>query len=105
MTTATIEKRERRTRRRRRIRSRVGGTAERPRLSVFRSNRGVVAQLVDDERGHTIASVRWFEADLREPEADGAGHARGRAARASGPRRPASRRASSIAAATSTTGA
>ena len=65
MTTATIEKRERRTRRRRRIRSRAWGTAERPRLSVFRSNRGLVAQLVDDERGNTIASVRWFEPDLR----------------------------------------
>ena len=65
MTTATIEKRERRVRRRRRIRSRIWGTAERPRLSVFRSNRGVVAQLVDDERGHTLASVRWFEPDLR----------------------------------------
>jgi large subunit ribosomal protein L18 len=65
MTTATIEKRQRRTRRRRRIRSRAWGTAERPRLSVFRSNRGVVAQLVDDERGNTIVSVRWFEPDLR----------------------------------------
>jgi len=65
VTTATIEKSARRSRRRRRIRSRVSGTGERPRLSVFRSNRGVVAQLVDDERGHTLASVRWFEPDLR----------------------------------------
>jgi large subunit ribosomal protein L18 len=65
VTTATIEKRERRTRRRRRIRARTWGTAERPRLSVFRSNRGVVAQLVDDEHGNTVASVRWFEAELR----------------------------------------
>jgi large subunit ribosomal protein L18 len=65
VTTATIAKSARRGRRRRRIRSRLSGTAERPRLSVFRSNRGVVAQLVDDERGHTLASVRWFEPDLR----------------------------------------
>ena len=65
MTVATIEKQARRTRRRRRIRSRTTGTAERPRLSVFRSNRGMVAQLIDDDRGHTIASVRWFEPDLR----------------------------------------
>jgi large subunit ribosomal protein L18 len=65
MTTATIEKRVRRTRRRRRIRARAFGTAECPRLSVFRSNRGVVAQLVDDEQGATLASVRWFEPDLR----------------------------------------
>jgi large subunit ribosomal protein L18 len=69
MTTAVIEKRARRNRRRRRIRSRVEGTAERPRLSVFRSNRGLVAQLVDDERGHTVASVRWFEPELRDLKA------------------------------------
>jgi large subunit ribosomal protein L18 len=66
MTTATIEKASRRGRRRRRIRARVSGTGERPRLSVFRSNRGVVAQLIDDERGHTVAAVRWFEPELRE---------------------------------------
>jgi large subunit ribosomal protein L18 len=66
VTTATIEKQERRTRRRRRIRARAFGTAAQPRLSVFRSNRGVVAQLVDDDRGHTIASVQWFEPDLRK---------------------------------------
>ena len=65
MTTATIEKAARRGRRRRRIRARVSGTGERPRLSVFRSNRGVVAQLIDDERGHTVAAVRWFEPELR----------------------------------------
>jgi large subunit ribosomal protein L18 len=66
MTVATVEKQARRTRRRRRIRSRATGTAERPRLSVFRSNRGMVAQLIDDDRGHTIASVQWFEPDLRD---------------------------------------
>ena len=65
MTTAVIEKRARRDRRRRRIRAQAVGTAQRPRLSVFRSNRGVLAQLVDDQRGHTVASVRWFEPDLK----------------------------------------
>jgi large subunit ribosomal protein L18 len=65
MTTATIEKAERRTRRRRRIRAKVLGTKEQPRLSVFRSNRGVAAQLVDDDQGHTLAAVQWFEPDLR----------------------------------------
>jgi large subunit ribosomal protein L18 len=69
MTTAVIEKRARRDRRRRRIRARAIGTAERPRLSVFRSNRGLVAQLIDDDRGHTIASVRWFESELRDLKA------------------------------------
>ncbi len=55
-----------RLRRRRRVRAKVRGTAERPRLSVFRSNRGMSAQLIDDTRGHTLAAVTWTEADLRE---------------------------------------
>jgi large subunit ribosomal protein L18 len=55
----------RRLRRRRRVRAKVQGTAERPRISVFRSNRGINAQLIDDERGHTIAAVNWIESDLR----------------------------------------
>ena len=41
------------------------GTAERPRLSVFRSNRGIFAQLIDDDRGHTLAAVTWTEPELR----------------------------------------
>src|SRR5918992_188827 len=40
--------------------------AERPRLSVFRSNRGIQAQLIDDVQGHTVAAVNWVEADLKE---------------------------------------
>src|SRR3954469_275825 len=55
----------RRLRRRRRVRATVPGTPERPRLSVFRSNRGVFAQLVDDDAGRTLASVQWTESDLR----------------------------------------
>jgi len=55
----------RRLKRRRRVRSKVHGTAERPRISVFRSNRGIFAQLVDDEAGRTLASVQWTESDLR----------------------------------------
>ena len=54
-----------RLRRRRRVRAKVRGSAQRPRLSVFRSNRGVVAQLIDDDRGHTVAAVSWTEAELR----------------------------------------
>jgi large subunit ribosomal protein L18 len=65
MTTATLEKNTRRQRRRRRVRGKVLGSAERPRLSVYRSNRGVFAQLIDDERGHTLAAVNWTEPDLR----------------------------------------
>jgi large subunit ribosomal protein L18 len=55
----------RRERRRRRVRQKVTGTAERPRISVFRSNRGISAQLIDDLQGRTLAAVSWTEADLR----------------------------------------
>ena len=54
-----------RLRRRRRVRAKVHGTASRPRISVFRSNRGILAQLIDDERGHTLAAVNWTEDELR----------------------------------------
>jgi large subunit ribosomal protein L18 len=54
-----------RLRRRRRVRAKVRGTAERPRLSVFRSNRGIQAQLIDDVNGHTLAAVSWTEAELK----------------------------------------
>ncbi|HWD76196.1 MAG TPA: 50S ribosomal protein L18 [Solirubrobacteraceae bacterium] len=54
-----------RLRRRRRVRAKVSGSAERPRISVFRSNRGIFAQLIDDEAGRTLASVSWTEAELR----------------------------------------
>ena len=63
MTVAT--KPRQRLRRRRRVRAKVRGTAERPRLSVFRSNRGVNAQLVDDVAGHTLAAVTWTESDIK----------------------------------------
>jgi large subunit ribosomal protein L18 len=49
--------REARARRHRRVRGKVRGTAERPRLAVFRSNLGIYAQLVDDDRGHTLAAA------------------------------------------------
>jgi large subunit ribosomal protein L18 len=55
----------RRLKRRRRVRAKVRGTAERPRISVFRSNRGIFAQLVDDDAGRTLAAVSWTEGDLR----------------------------------------
>jgi len=61
-----VTKRQARLRRRRRVRARVTGTAERPRLSVYRSNRGVFAQLIDDGAGHTVAAVNWIEPDLRK---------------------------------------
>lgn len=50
-------KQEQRSRRRRRIRARVSGTGERPRLAVFKSHKHLYAQLIDDERGMTLAAV------------------------------------------------
>jgi large subunit ribosomal protein L18 len=64
MTVLTKEKR--RLKRRRRVRAKVTGTANRPRISVFRSNRGLAAQLVDDVSARTLAAVAWHEADLRK---------------------------------------
>jgi large subunit ribosomal protein L18 len=61
-----LTKPQKRLRRRRRVRARIRGNAERPRLSVYRSNRGVFAQLIDDDAGRTLASVSWTEADLRK---------------------------------------
>ena len=63
---STVTSPQRRLKRRRRVRAKVRGTAERPRISVFRSNRGIVAQLVDDEAGRTLAAINWTEADLRD---------------------------------------
>ena len=62
---ATLTTREARLRRHRRVRGKVRGTAERPRLAVYRSNRGIFAQLIDDESGSTLASVNWIEPELR----------------------------------------
>jgi large subunit ribosomal protein L18 len=60
-----ITKNQARLKRRRRVRAKITGTAERPRISVFRSNRGIQAQLVDDLAGRTLAAVSWTESDLR----------------------------------------
>ncbi|MFL5926777.1 MAG: 50S ribosomal protein L18 [Gaiellaceae bacterium] len=56
-----VTTRQARLRRHRRVRGKVRGTAERPRLLVFRSNRGIFAQLVDDDAGRTVASASWIQ--------------------------------------------
>jgi large subunit ribosomal protein L18 len=61
-----LTKPQARLRRRRRVRAKVQGSAQRPRISVFRSNRGISAQLIDDDAGRTLAAVNWTEADLRK---------------------------------------
>ena len=57
---ATLTKPEARARRHRRIRGKVFGTAERPHLVVYRSNKGVSAQLVDDLEAKTLAAASWL---------------------------------------------
>jgi large subunit ribosomal protein L18 len=59
-----------RSRRHSRVRKKVTGTAERPRLVVFRSTRHIEAQIVDDAKGHTLASASTMEADVRAAEGD-----------------------------------
>lgn len=65
-------KRERRTQAHARIRSRVSGTAERPRLAVYKSGRYIYAQLVDDGVGHTLVQASSFEPDVRKKVEGGA---------------------------------
>jgi len=60
-----LSKPTQRLKRRRRVRAKVRGSAARPRISVFRSNRGIFAQLIDDDAGRTIVSVNWTEPELR----------------------------------------
>jgi large subunit ribosomal protein L18 len=60
-----VSKPQKRLKRRRRVRAKVRGSAVRPRISVFRSNRGIFAQLIDDDSGRTLAAVNWTETELR----------------------------------------
>lgn len=60
-----VTKEARRLRRQRRVRAKVSGTPERPRISVRRTNRGIFAQVIDDLAGHTLVSVSWTEDSLK----------------------------------------
>jgi large subunit ribosomal protein L18 len=65
MSTTTKDKQLARHRRHHRVRKRVVGTPERPRLAVFRSNKHIVAQVIDDKSGRTVAAASSVEKDLR----------------------------------------
>jgi large subunit ribosomal protein L18 len=64
-------KRQARERRHARVRRRIRGTAERPRLSVYRSNSGIYAQLVDDITGRTLAAASTLDRGVDTPSGDG----------------------------------
>jgi len=61
----SLTKSEHRVRRHRRVRKKVTGTAQRPRLAVFRSNKHIYVQAIDDIAGHTVASASTMESELR----------------------------------------
>ncbi|MEL7158154.1 MAG: 50S ribosomal protein L18 [Actinomycetota bacterium] len=71
MSTKTNPKHAARSRRQRRVRKKVVGTADRPRLAVFRSNRHISVQLIDDATGHTLAAASSYEADVRSAGSTG----------------------------------
>ena len=61
-----VEKDRKRLKRKIHIRKRISGTAERPRMTVFRSNRSLYIQVIDDDKGHTLASASTLEKELRK---------------------------------------
>lgn len=71
MSAKTNSKHAARLRRQRRVRKKVIGSAERPRLAVFRSNRHISVQVIDDTKGHTLASASSYEADVRSAGSTG----------------------------------
>ena len=71
--------------RHRRVRNKVSGTAQRPRLCVFRSLKGIYAQVIDDSRGHTLAAASSGELLAAAKAGAGAGGDGNEAAEATGP--------------------
>jgi large subunit ribosomal protein L18 len=70
-----VEKDRKRAKRKVHIRKQISGTPERPRMTVFRSNRALSIQVVDDTKGHTLASASTYEKELKSVKANQAGAA------------------------------
>ncbi len=86
MTSISKQRLESRTRRHHRVRKKITGTPERPRLAVFRSNRHLVLQVIDDESGRTLAAASTVEADVRSAGSTGSIDAAARVGRLVGER-------------------
>ena len=71
MTTTAQKRHELRIRRHRRVRKKVHGTATRPRLAIYSSNKHLTAQVIDDDAGRTLASASTLEADFRKQQSGG----------------------------------
>ena len=71
MTSISKQRLESRKRRHHRVRKKITGTPERPRLAVFRSNRHLVLQVIDDEAGRTLAAASTVEPDIRQAGSTG----------------------------------
>ncbi len=65
MASKTASRHALRARRQRRVRKKVNGTGERPRLAVYRSNKHISVQLIDDTKGQTLAAASTYESDIR----------------------------------------
>ena len=86
----TQQTKQRRKRRHRRVRGKVHGSANRPRLCVFRSSKGIYAQLIDDDAGVTLAAASTLEPGRRERHANPKRQPRSASSWRSAPRTPAS---------------
>ena len=73
MLSKMVDKDRKRLKRKVHIRKRISGTSERPRMTVFKSNRSLSIQIIDDTKGHTLASASTLEKDLRGIKATVAG--------------------------------
>jgi large subunit ribosomal protein L18 len=71
MTSISKQRLESRKRRHHRVRKKITGTPDRPRLAVFRSNRHIVLQVIDDEAGRTLAAASTVEPDVRQAGSTG----------------------------------